>query len=258
MSYEYIKVEKKNRIAYVTINRPERLNALHVHAHHEMYRAFCDFRDDPEIWVAILTGAGDRAFCAGNDLKFSATGGDQGLSGPLGGFGGITREFECWKPIIGAINGYALGGGLELALACDILVASETARFGVPEPHVGRECDTALRRLPRQIPFKLAMGLIMTGKLIDAQEAYRIGLVNEVVPLNELMNCAEHWAAEILKGAPLSIRCSKQAATLSMDIPLPQALTTAYPLVTQFRNSGDYVEGPRAFAEKRKPIWTGI
>jgi len=119
------------------------------------------------------------------------------------------------------------------------------------------ECNTALRRLPRQIPFKIAMGLIMTGKQIDAAEAYRLGLVNEVVPLQDLIPCAERWAAAILKGAPVSIRASKQAATLSMDMPLPLALSTAFPLVTQLRNSQDYIEGPKAFAEKRPPRWTG-
>jgi len=257
MNYEFIKYEKKNRIAYITINRPERLNALHIPAHLEMYHAFCDFRDDPESWVAILTGTGDRAFCAGNDLKFTASGDAKGLAGPPGGFGGITREFECWKPIIGAVNGYALGGGFEIALACDILIAADHARFGVPEPHVGMECDTALRRLPRQIPFKVAMGLIMTGKLIDAQEAYRIGLVNEVVPLIDLMPYAERWAAEILRGAPVSVRGSKQAATLSMDIPLQQAIKTPYPLINELRNSEDYIEGPKAFSEKRPPKWKG-
>jgi enoyl-CoA hydratase/carnithine racemase len=182
MAYEFIKYEMNNHIAHITINRPERLNALHILAHHELYDAFCNFRNDPESWVAILTGSGDRAFCAGNDLKFTASGSGKGLTGPPGGFGGITREFECWKLIIGAVNGYALGGGLELALACDILIAAEQARFGVPEPHVGMECDTALRRLPRQIPYKVAMGLILTGRQINANEAYRIGLVNEVVP----------------------------------------------------------------------------
>ncbi len=257
MAYRFITYEKKDRIAYVTINRPEVLNALHAPGHCEMYEAFCDFRDDPECWVAILTGAGDRAFCAGNDLKYQAAGFPEGRKIPPGGFGGITADFECYKPIIGAVNGYALGGGLEIALACDILVAAEHARFGLPEPHVGLNASTALRRLPRQVPLKLAMGLILTGRHITAQEAYRIGLVNEVVPLADLMDCARRWAAEILRGAPLSVRSSKEAALKGLDVSLREALMTDYPLSKAMRESEDFIEGPKAFAEKRPPNWKG-
>jgi len=257
MDYEFIKYEKKERIAYITINRPEVLNALHIPAHHDMYNAFCDFRDDPECWVAILTGAGDRAFSAGNDLKYQAAGLRTGQKGPPGGFGGITADFECFKPIIGAINGYALGGGLEIALACDILVAAENARLGLPETLVGLNSSTALRRLPRQIPLKLAMGLILTGRHIDANEAYRMGLVNEVVPLSDLMDCAQRWAADILRGAPLSVRSSKEAAIKGLDVSLREAIMTDYPLSKAMRDSEDFIEGPKAFAEKRPPQWKG-
>jgi crotonobetainyl-CoA hydratase len=257
MEYKFIKYEKKERIAYITINRPEVLNALHIPAHHEMYDAFCDFRDDPECWVAILTGAGDRAFCAGNDLKYQAAGLRTGQKGPPGGFGGITADFECFKPIIGAVHGYALGGGLEIALACDILVAADNARFGLPEIHVGLNASTALRRLPRQVPLKLAMGLIVTGRHIDANEAYRMGLVNEVVPLSDLMACAKRWAADILRGAPLSVRSSKEAAIKGLDVSLREAIITDYPLSKAMRESEDFIEGPKAFAEKRPPQWKG-
>lgn len=257
MAYEFIKYEKKDRIAYVTINRPEVLNALHAPANREMYDAFCDFRDDPDCWVAILTGAGDRAFSAGNDLKFQAAGLRKGQIMPPGGFGGITENFECFKPIIGAINGYVLGGGLEIALACDILVAADHARFGVPEIFVGLNSATALRRLPRQIPLKQAMGLILTGRQIDASEAYRIGLVNEVVPLPDLMGCAERWAGEILRGAPLSVRSSKEAVIKGLEVPLREALRTDYPLSEAMRKSEDHIEGPKAFSEKRPPNWKG-
>jgi len=257
MAYEYIMYEKKDRIAYITMNRPEVLNALHAPAHCEMYEAFCDFRDDPGVWVAILTGAGDRAFSAGNDLKYQAAGAPLGRKMPPGGFGGITRDFECFKPIIAAVNGYALGGGVEIVLACDIIIAADHARFGVPEPHVGLNCDTALRRMPRQIPLKLAMGLILTGRHITAQEAYRIGMVNEVVPLKEVMPCVEGWAADIVRGAPLSVRSSKEAVMKSMDVPLQEGLSTDYPLSRAMRESEDIIEGPKAFAEKRPPVWKG-
>ena len=191
------------------------MNALHLEAHLELKEIWEDFRDDPEVWVAILTGAGERAFSAGNDLKVTAertaTGGDvQGAARPP--FGRITRDFDCPKPMIAAVNGVAVGGGLEMALACDIIIAADHARLGLPEPRVGLIAGAGgIHRLARQVPFKLAMGLLLTGRLIDADEAYRIGLVNEVVPLAELMPTAERWAAEILECSPSSLRLTKEA-----------------------------------------------
>ena len=177
MTYEFITYEKRGRVAVVTLNRPDSMNALHLEAHLELKDAWEDYRDDPEVWVAILTGAGDRAFCAGNDLKVTADrtakGGDiQGEARPP--FGRITRDFDCPKPIIAAVNGVAAGGGLELILACDIVVASEHARMGLPEPKVGLYAGAGgAHRLARQIPFKLAMGMLLTGDLVDAPEAHR-------------------------------------------------------------------------------------
>jgi len=195
MAHNYVLYEKKERIAYVTLNRPEVMNALHPPAHEELWEVWCDFRDDPEVWVAILTGAGERAFFAGNDLKYTAEHSGQPRArrlGPPGGFGGITNRFECFKPIIAAVNGYALGGGFEIALACDIIITAEHARFGLPEPTVGLNAGAGgIHRLPRQIPLKIAMGMLLTGRHITAEEAYRVGLVNEVVPLNDLIPCAE-------------------------------------------------------------------
>ena len=213
MGYEFIVYEKRGRIAYLTINRPDRLNALHPPANGEMRDAMTDFRDDPDAWVAIITGAGERAFSAGNDLKYTAERGRR--SRPVGSapFGGITSDFECWKPIIAAVNGFALGGGLELALACDIIVAADHAEVGLPEVRVGLVAGAGgVHRLPRHVPLKVAMGMMLTGRRIPAQEAYRIGLVNEVVPQSKLMETAEGWASDILKGAPLSVRASKQMA----------------------------------------------
>ena len=257
MSYEFITYEKKERIAYVTINRPERLNALHPPANAELYHAFCDFRDDPDAWVAIITGTGERAFSAGNDLKYTAERSRRDRSREIARFGGITSNFECWKPIIAAVNGYALGGGLELALACDIIIAADHAQVGLPEPSVGLIAGAGgVHRLPRHIPFKIAMGMMLTARRISVQEAHRLGLVNEVVPLADLMPTAERWANEILEVAPLSARASKQMATQGLDWPLDVSLNRTFSEQVKASVSDDFVEGPKAFAEKRKPNWT--
>ena len=257
MAYKYLIYEKKERVAYVTINRPEVTNALHSPAHEEFWEVWSDFRDDPEMWVAIITGAGDRAFSAGNDLKYQAAGGERRL-GPPGGFGGITNHFECYKPIIAAVNGYALGGGFEIALACDIIVAADHARFGLPEPTVGLIAGGGgMHRLPRQVPLKIAMGMLLTGRHITAQEAYRIGVVNEVVPLDDLIPCAERWAQDIMRCAPLSVRSSKEQAMTGLDLPLEAAMNNSYYLTQMMGYSEDVIEGPRAFAEKREPQWKG-
>jgi len=260
MAYEYVIYEKKERIAYITINRPEVMNALHPPTSQELWEVWSDFRDDPEVWVAIVTGAGERAFSAGNDLKYTAAhAGEQARQlMPPGGFGGITNHFECYKPMIAAVNGFALGGGFEIALACDIIVAAENARFGLPEPTVGLLAGAGgIHRLPRQIPLKIAMGMILTGRHITAEEAYRVGLVNEVVPLAELMPTAERWARDIMRCAPICIRASKEGAMKGLDLPLHAAMNYNYYLHQVMRNSEDTREGPRAFAEKREPQWKG-
>ena len=260
--YDYATYEKHGRIAYITINRPEVLNALHAEANRELGRIWDDFQEDAGVWVAILTGAGDRAFSAGNDLKATAAaspgGGSSSGPAPSGGWGGITARFDLWKPTIAAVNGWAMGGGCEMALACDIVVAAEHARFGLPEPRVGLMAAAGgVHRLPRQVGLKQAMGMILTGKHIDAQEAYRIGLVNEVVPSDQLMATADRWAAEILECAPLAVRASKEAAVTGLDLPLEAAFRRSYANFETHRRSADFIEGPRAFAEKRKPTWTG-
>jgi enoyl-CoA hydratase/carnithine racemase len=261
VSYRFATYVKRGRIAYVTINRPEVMNALHLEAHLELKDIWEDFRDDPEVWVAILTGAGERAFSAGNDLKATAertaAGTDvQGSERPP--FGRITRDFDCPKPLIAAVNGVAVGGGLEMALACDVIVAADHARLGLPEPRVGLFAGAGgIHRLARQVPFHLAMGLLLTGKLIQADEAYRIGLVNEVVPLPELMAAAERWALEILECSPSSVRLTKEAVFAGLNVPVDEAIAGDAGRVERLLASADFVEGPRAFAEKRKPQWTG-
>ncbi len=263
MSYQYALYEKKGRIAYITINRPEVMNALHADANRELSGIWSDFRDDPEVWVAILTGAGTRAFSAGNDLKVTAAGGGSATGGfagppPVGGFGGITNRYDIFKPIIAAVNGFALGGGLEMALACDIIVAADTARLGLPEPKVGLLAGAGgVHRLPRHVPLKVAMGMILTGRHITAAEAHRVGLVNDVVPQDQVVSVAEQWAGEILACAPWSIRASKQAAYQGLDLSVEDAMEKRYELMLRMRRSSDMVEGPRAFAEKRAPQWKG-
>lgn len=256
MGYEFARYEKQGRIAVVTINRPERMNALHPPAQFELDEIWNDFERDPDLWVGIVTGAGDKAFSAGNDLRYTAEHGRDMVRFGESGFGGLTSRTRCWKPIIAAVNGYALGGGFEMALACDVIIAADHARVGLPEPRVGLMAGAGgVHRLPRMIPQKIAMGYILTGRHMTAQEAHRWGVVNEVVPLAELMPTAMKWANEMLECAPLSIRASKQAALAGLGHPLDVALHMSYSEAEKMRRSEDTVEGPRAFAEKRKPNW---
>ena len=258
MAYEFATYEKEGRIATVTINRPERMNALHPPANLELHDIWNDFQNDPEVWIGILTGSGDRAFSAGNDLKYTAEHGLGGVRVGESGFGGLVKRMDCWKPIIAAVNGFALGGGFEMALACDIIIAADHARLGLPEPRVGLMAGAGgVHRLPRMMPQKIAIGYILTGRHMTAQEAHRWGIVNEVVPLADLMPTVHRWAQDILEGAPLSIRASKQAAMMGLGHPLDIALNLEYTQNAIMRRSEDIVEGPKAFAEKRKPNWKG-
>lgn len=257
--YQYVLYEKKGHIAYVTINRPRVMNALHPPAHAELHRIWADYMADDDLWVAILTGAGERAFSAGADLKYRVTEADEGaLRKPILGGGHILDQ--CWKPIVAAVNGYAVGGGLELALRGDIIIAAEHARFGLPESRRGLLADAGgVIKLPRRIPYHLAMSLILTGKFVSAQEAYRMGLVNEVVPLDDLLPAAERWAQEIIECSPLAIQAAKQVVLSTFDLPAEVAVCRIEGMeaVRKLRESEDYAEGPRAFAEKRKPVWKG-
>ncbi|MGH7819476.1 MAG: enoyl-CoA hydratase-related protein [Candidatus Binatia bacterium] len=257
MNLEFVKYDKEDRVATITLNRPEVMNALHPPCHDELGRVFDDLEKDDGVWVAIVTGAGDKAFSAGNDLKWTAQHGVPPKF-PKGGFAAITRRFDLWKPIIAAVNGFALGGGFEIALACDVIVAAEHARFGLPEPRVGLMAAAGgVHRLPQQIPLKIAMGLMLTGRHMTAAEAHRLGVVNEVVPAAELMPAARRWAAEIAECSPLSVQATKQAAMLGLHLSIEEAMKQPWPAMQKLFSSEDAKEGPRAFAEKRKPRWTG-
>ena len=257
MTYQFIKVESADHITTITINRPEVMNSLHPPASEELGQAFDAFAADDQQWVAIVTGAGDRAFSAGNDLKVAASGEKFDVKWS-GGFGGITNRHDLWKPVIAAVNGVALGGSFEIALACDIIIAADNATFGLPEPRVGFVAAAGgMHRLVRIIPEKVALGMLLRGKPIDAQEAYRLGLANEVVPQAAVMDTARTWAREIMECAPISVRLSKQAALMNRQLPLERAMNTPVPLTEVWQQSHDLKEGPLAFAEKRKPSWKG-
>ena len=194
---EFCQTERTGHILTVTLNRPKLLNALHPPAHVELAEIFDAFEADPELWVAIITGAGERGFCAGNDLKYQAAGKGE-ITTPPSGFGGVTSRYDCVKPMIAAVNGVAMGGGFEIALACDMIIASDRATFALPEPRVGLAALAGgIHRLPRQIGLKNAMGMMLTGRRVDAEEGQRLGFVNEVVAHEELMPTALRWAAMI-------------------------------------------------------------
>ncbi|WP_339832947.1 enoyl-CoA hydratase-related protein [uncultured Parvibaculum sp.] len=254
---EFCTAERDGHLLIVTINRPERMNALHPPANFELEGIFNDFAADPDLWVAIITGAGDRAFSAGNDLRWQAEGNK--LEVPATGFAGLTARFDLAKPVIAAVNGVAMGGGFEIALACDLIIASDNAKFALPEPKVGLAALAGgLHRLPRQIGVKQAMGMILTGRQVPAAEGKELGFVNEVVPAAELMAAAKRWAGLIMECSPMSIRASKESVYKGLDIAnLNEAVTAKYPAVNALFKSEDLIEGPRAFAEKRKPNWTG-
>ena len=257
MDYEYSNVEKDGKLWVITLNRPERMNALHSPAHFELEEIFNEFSTDPDAWVAIITGSGERAFCAGNDLRYQAEGGKLERN-PMG-FAGLTSRFDLKKPIIAAVNGVAMGGGFEIALACDLIIASENARFALPEPKVGLAALAGgMHRLPRQIGMKRAMGMMLTGRTVEAQEGLSLGFVNEVVAHQDLMESAKKWAESIMECSPTSVRTTKDVAMSGLShASVETAMEQKYDSVLDLFTGEDFVEGPLAFSEKRKPNWTG-
>jgi len=247
--------EKRGRIAIITINRPEAMNALTSEMLAALDATFDDFNRDPDLWVAILTGAGDKAFCAGMDLKEAIP---LVTSGETLGYDDPTkRQFsDVFKPIIAAVNGYCIAGGLEMLEGTDLRIAAEHATFGLGEVRWGIiPTGGSHIRLPRQVPWAIAMELLLTGRTIDAQRAYEIGLVNRVVPADQLMPSALELAETICKNGPLAVRTAKEIAVRALG--LEPGFVLERTLGARVMASEDAQEGPRAFAEKRPPKFTG-
>lgn len=252
-----IRFEREGRLAWVTIDRPEAMNALDMAHNEELNRVWAEFRDDEGLWVAILTGAGNKAFSAGADLKTLIPAQGEGVMEDWN-FGGITRGFKTFKPIIAAVNGVALAGGLEMVLACDLRVAADHARLGLAEvkwaiiPGAG-----GTQRLPRAIPLARAMEMILTGDPITADEAYQLGLVNRVVSADSLMAEARSLAETLLARGPLALRAAKQAVLEGASLSFDQGLALELDLFSKVMRTEDAAEGPQAFAEKRAPKFQG-
>ena len=249
--------EKKNHIAYVTINRPEVMNAMDYEVLAELAEAWQKLDKDPELRVAILAGAGDKAFSAGMDIKKVCAEADTEYFVNLTGIPLAPTVDKVVKPVIAAINGYCLAGGLELALGCDIRIASETASFGCPEPRWNLLHGYGALRLPHIIPMSAAMEMLLVGDRIDAQEAYRIGLVSKVVPPAELMPTAEKMAKRVCENGPIAVKLTKELVYRGLSIPLAEGLRLGAALNHILAGTEDTIEGTKAFAEKRAPQFKG-
>lgn len=252
MNYKNIKTSINKQLLEIYINRPDKMNAINPETSMELKHIFEQFKSNDNLKVAILSGSGEKAFSAGNDLKHIRSDSD-----PKVPFGGITSDYICYKPIIAAINGFALGGGLELALSCDILIASDKSTFGFPEPKVGLFAGAGgAAKLAKLIPQKLALSLLLTGKLINSIEANNIGLISEIVPAKDILKRAREIANEILKCSPLAISATKQI--IYNEYPTdhnPGNIEKVYSEVIKLRNSNHFNIGKKAFANKEDPIW---
>jgi enoyl-CoA hydratase len=255
-----LRYEKKSQIAFITIARPKVLNALNAQTMQELDHAFCSVRDDDDVRVAILTGEGEKAFVAGADIsEFSALSATQAEAFAVRGQAIFTLVETCGKPVIAAVNGFALGGGCELALACTIRIASENARFGQPEVKLGIIPGYGgSQRLPRLVGKGLAQQILLTGDMIKADEALRIGLVNAVLPLAELLPHVEALAHKIIANAPVATRYCLDAVNKGMDMPLAEGLAHEASLFGLCFATADRKEGAQAFLEKRAPQFKGV
>lgn len=258
---EAVQVSSAEGVMEVVLDRPK-ANAIDSATSREMGRVFREFRDDDSLRVAIVTGGGERFFSAGWDLKAAAAGESVTEDYGLGGFGGIQEHPGLNKPIIAAVNGMAVGGGFELALSCDLILAAQSARFSLPEIRAGTVADAASLRLPRRIPYHIAMEMLLLGRWMEPEEAARWGLVNEVVEDSRLMERAREIAAILAAGPPLVFAAIKEVMRDCECMPFQDAMNRIVrrqiPAVDMLYGSEDHQEGSRAFAEKRDPVWKGI
>lgn len=260
MSYETIDVSASEHVTRINLNRPAVLNAINQVMHDELQQAFDQFAVDDDQYVCVVAGVGGRAFCAGSDLKSIASRGQPHVY-PESGYAGLIERYDLDKPVIAAVDGVAVGGGFEVALACDVIVATRRSRFGLPEPLVGAVAlGGGVHRLARQVGLKQAMGLILTGDIIDADAANRMGIITELVDDGTLDDAVSRWCKKILRCAPLATRASKQTVMRGLDEPsFGQAMARqqTYPAFEACYNSADRLEGASAFAQKRPPRWRG-
>lgn len=260
MNYEYIQVRVEEHITRIILNRPDVLNAINQDMHDELQHALDRFEHDPAQYLGVISGAGGRAFSAGSDLKSIAKRGKPHTY-PASGYAGLIERFDLDKPLIAAVDGVAVGGGFEVALACDILIATPRSRFGLPEPLIGAVAlGGGMHRLARQVGLKQAMGLILTGDIIDATAAERMGIITELVAVDDFDAAIDRWCEKILRCAPLAIRASKQSVMRGLDEPsLASAMQAqaSYPAFKACSESRDRHEGALAFADKRAPQWCG-
>ena len=258
---QYVSISRDGPITTVTLNRPEVMNCINQDMHFELQAAFDSFAGDPTQNICLVTGAGDKAFCAGSDVRAAANAVSAMPTYPRCGYGGLTERFDCDKPIIAVVNGLALGGGFEIALACDLIVASERASFGLPEPLVGAiALGGGMHRLARRIPQNLAMGMILSSRRVSAHDAAAYGIVNEVVPHEELATAARRWCDDILRASPVAIKASKAITLKGLaepDVETAMSKQADYPEFVEWRDSSDFIEGLCAFAERRAPNWSG-